>query len=871
MRTIKLFITPSDAAMTNESVMAVGVPFVQGEVGLDTPIAIERADDQIAAQVRPLTTWPDESIRWAQVVFPITMKDVAKGFVILKNDAAAMVEDGISITETKGESLRIQTQKACFTINEKKGTILDSVKIDDQEMIDASVNHGFTLRDTRGREFRSALDESPTVEVIETGPYRVVVRQRLRLRHEKTAHTPLMLDARLSFYFNSGQVSATVTYTASDQEPEQFFHDLRWNLGYAFECGRNCDMTGRYPKAHMEKAETKAPDDALPRFSIGCGFDDVYEDHIDRDNSYFLLQTMDNFFNVHQTEPEFGAYPVASGGARGEHGPGWVELKGASERILWRLRDFWQSFPKEIELTQNTLSFAIWPERALPAFLNLPHVPEPTDPVKRWALDGYECIATFPQYSGASVSRKCYSMLAGSSCSHGFDFAFLSGREDVPARQWHAFNEKPPLVWVDPEHIHRAGVLGPFTVPRDDHDTLGVYEEMLERAFAWEERMREQYRSYGELDYGDLQRHYHTVRMPKSSKGLMRARKDGGGFARCHPRAGWWNNNERDTHRAYYIQYMRSGRHDYHHRFLTSASHNMEVDFIRLRGGHSCEHVGPGLLGHQEGHNRRYGRGFDMDHNWCCGFFDLYHLTGDPRAWESACLVADHLARLSVHGFEWFNLQKETMHLRYFFRSVWELSTAYVEAHNEAYLDAARIGAEEILRRQNADGGFGGKSSYGEGSCVIALLRFYLAAKETKYLDAVRRAVLYMTDDLEQFDFSPEELGKERRAPLIPFNSRKVLAGEFVGLPKVAESLAYLLTMGERDAALRGRARLLLDTALAAQDRTGRAIEDGNWNEEHRAMPYRTANALQHLPLLISAMRHVDDGPSDSTSMGNVQ
>ncbi|MDD5704351.1 MAG: hypothetical protein PHR35_00380 [Kiritimatiellae bacterium] len=845
MNPIQLFLTSGAVTSATEEIVSVGVPFARGDVRFDTPLRVRRHQDAVVAQVRELGVWPDDTSRWGSVTFPVGPEDLKRGVVVLEPGEAKSAAQALVVTERKGSHIEIDTGVAIFRVSLQRGTLIDRAQIGGTDLIREGQG-GFQLKDAEDRVFSSAADTSPEVELVERGPYRALVRQRALLRRQGVENAPLLVDARLVFFAGTARVEATVTYTASGDVPELFFRDLRWELPHPFEVDRTCDMRPRYVAGHMGPGESKAPADALPRFAVGCGFDDVFDDQIDPDSRYFLLQTAHDAFNLYQDEPGYGIYPVASSGARGDHAPGWVSLQGQRGAILWRMADFWASFPKEIEISQHSVAFAVWPERALPAFLALPHDPEPPDPRKRWREEGYECLMPFPSFTGASPSRGTFALVAGIGRTHTFSLEFTGGGASPEGRAWHAQRSAPPLAWVDPAQTDCAGVLGPLAPPASG--TLQPFETMLDRAFAWDRRMQRLYRSYGELDYGDLQRHYQTVRLGKATKGRLRKREDGGFFSRCHPRAGWWNNNERDTHRGYYVQFMRTGRREQLDAFLSSAHHNMEVDFIRLSDGKT----GPGLVAHQEGHHRKSGAGFDIDHNWCSGFFDLYHVTGDPRALEAARLIADHLARAAVQGYRLWGVAKETVHPRYLFRSAWELAAAYLETHDERYLEAARGSGEELLRRQNEDGRLARGDSYSEGGCQMALLRLYQATGEARYLAALKRAVRWSTADLEALE-PPPDVEADSRPALLAFGACRVLVGDFVGLPKTAECLAHLIRIDPAgDWAERGRR--VLDVALAAQDRTGRAVEDGNWNEEHRCMPYRTGNALQHLPLLLAAL-----------------
>ncbi len=844
---------PPTIQLTNDTeiprdgeIVSVGIPFASGELAADQQLSFSADGRSFPAQQRVLTTWPDGSVKWLLVTVPATVG--ANGTVQARLDPSnTRTYAGPSVqVEDESEAVRIDTGAAVFTISKRQFSLLQQVEVGGQQLLDSDRHPGVVLCDDRGGIYRSCDDTEPEITVIESGPYRATIRQQGKLINTKWPEPALSLDVRMSFDLSSSAVRVILTYTADNEHHVTYLRDLRWLLPHRLEEGRTVDMRDRYPTVHEGAGETKAAPEAMPRFEMGCGFGDRYWDHIDRDNEYYLLQEAADYHNIYQIEPGFGTYPVASGGARGDHAPGWVEVRSACGVIRAWIRDFWQSYPKEIAITAEQLALVIWPERAIPAIAARRQMPEPPEADRRWQEVGYECIIPHSYFTGYSPGRGAYELVQGMGRTHEFVVQFGDGEDDHDPEQWYRQASMPLLAVPDPDTIHASGVMGPWA-GRQDRD-LQPYEEMLERGYDWWQRQAWLYNAYSELDWGDRQRHYHTVRMGKSPKGMVRQKANGGFFGRCHPRAGWWNNNERDTHRAFYVQYLRSSRRDYLNTFMANARHNMEVDLIRQASGHGSL----GLVAHEEGHCYKSRQGGDIDHNWLTGFLDYYHLTGDPRARETAELIAELLTERVMQLGDKLN----TMHLRTSFRSCWELANFYLETYDERALQAAKLGAQALLARQKPDGSYG-EDCYSHGGAQMALLRYYLVTEEPQVLESLVRSVEYSVGDLGRVDDLKLSANLPVRDPSDDKASLKrslrIIRGDMVGTPKTGELLAWLYVItGNKQYLSWGRS--LLDVCLATQDKSGHPPLDGTWPDVHRTLPYRNGNMLQHLPILIAAI-----------------
>jgi len=822
MKTHRLLIPRHTDVCPDGRIVTVGVPWPRSVRRRGKPLLVDDGSRTVAAQARELSAWPDGSIQWSLVAFPLTPKAWERGFVQLSPGRAAPAETAPLSVKDRRDAVQVDTGTATFTVSRRRLTLLDQVRLGDRDMLSSDRPSGWELKDGESRLFRSAADEAPEVDVLEAGPYRVLVRQRGVLRCPDVEDQPLHLDARIALTAGASRAHVLVTYTCSDEQPSLYLRDLRWVIEHALEQGRTFDIRGLQATAGQPDGLSRAPDDAMPRFAVGCGHNDAYEDHVDHDSRYFLLQETADYHNLYQEDPGWQRYPVASGAARGRRAPGWMHLRGTGGQLLWSMRDFWQSCPKEIEITAETAAFGIWPQRAIPVVSCLRQMPEPSDPHVRWTGQGPECLTTFPYFTGFSLTHDAYELLRGAGRTHDFTIEFLPPEADVDPAAWARDQAPATVARPAPVCVDNSNALGPLA------EADGPDDEVLDRAHRWRRRVAELAPGYGELDWGDLPAFFPTLAMARTAEGTMRTEAEGGFLSRCDPEAGFWSNQQGDAAHGAFLQFLRTGDRAYWDDFLAGARHTMEVDLVRARfgvvdtAGRPAPLQGPARVGPQEGHRYRGLAGFRMKDNRLDGLLDYYHATGDPRGLEAARLVADYLAEAVEQAGDWPGPEPLEHSAEDWIQACGQLSTACLLWGERSHRDAAQAACRMLLEAV-------GETEHG-GARALALVRYLQVEESTDVLEAACQLV----DRIGQVDSLAE-------------------AGRFADATALGEAMGRLFRMtGQERFAKAGRR--LLESMRQSQDRSGHPILDGNWNGPDRAPSVHTAAALGHLPILISAL-----------------
>ncbi len=142
-----------------------------------------------------------------------------------------------------------------------------------------------------------------------------------------------------------------------------------------------------------------------------------------------------------------------------------------------------------------------------------------------------------------------------------------------------------------------------------------------------------------------------------------------------------WTNNEYDFPHACALQYARTGERRFMDYLIASANHWMDVDVC-----HFSED--PLLLGGQWEHTRGHVVDGVMvcSHEWVEGLLDLYHLTGDERALETALGIGENIRRLLDTPMYQVSGESNARETGWALRS---LTALYVETRDRKWVEKA--------------------------------------------------------------------------------------------------------------------------------------------------------------------------------------
>jgi len=436
----------------------------------------------------------------------------------------------------------------------------------------------------------------------------------------------------------------------------------------------------------------------------------------------------------------------------GPKAPGWAEISDGSGSLAVALRDFWQQWPKSLEVDKERLRIGLFPSFQEGDFAHI----EP------WYKHQY------------LFEGDCYRLRTGQARRWQI-WLDLSGEGPSLATAANA----PLVPSVSPEQAIATGVWGP--VAAAGTPGMGEYDNWADNLFENGYcRSIEEQRDYGAMNWGDWW-----------------------GERDCN-----WGNHEYDTPKHLLVQFARTGNPKYFYVGDTAARHTSEVDVIHyvnedLRkyfeetlGGNPDYPTRPGMVHeHCVGHVSGFysvekirdlyvslGIGktdspylcldpYNLGHIWTQGMVYDYFLTGDPWLKETVLTIGENLAKL-VEDREYTYFKGTSHSGRVNGWTMLALAGAYeLDPSNEGYLHAMKLLADDALSEQ--DPNCGGwlyelpwghcfcetKKHVGEAGFITAvrlngLSRYYELTGDERIPESVRRGVTHLNNDTWQEQYS---------------------------------------------------------------------------------------------------------------------
>lgn len=394
------------------------------------------------------------------------------------------------------------------------------------------------------------------------------------------------------------------------------------------------------------------------------------------------------------------------------------------------VRDFWQNYPKDLELGPDGAALWLLPRLAANEF----------DWAKKTRFDEHRLFYWFDAESTGGQAGG-YKLRQGMTKTHEV-WIGLDG--STPPLDRSLFAVAPPAWYAG------SGAFGELTVTDPQRPVVRDYDQKVTDTLTGYLTNRERNREFGMLNFGD----WWGERMIN------------------------WGNIEYDTQHAFFLQFARSGDL----RFLQAGEeaeiHNRDVDTVHAHA--KADRVG-GVYAHCIGHVGNYyaksplpgpnqgtaGGGFTVSHTWCEGHMDHYFLTGDRRSLETGLKIADHYNTYRMINYDFSNCRDSGWHLIL-------TMGVYRATGDPFYLNAARIITERVLERQTPKPKFNTKGGgwrrmmvpghclcepahYGNAGFMVGVLLtglkwYHLETQDPRVADSLIRGSHFLIDDLWEED-----------------------------------------------------------------------------------------------------------------------
>ncbi len=632
-----------------------GVPLPRGSIQRSDQLRIFDGERELPLQSRTLAHWPDGTIKWLFLVFPLSESKKVKMTpgtgdgqrlpiqITTRNNQAkslqlrfgeqvqsAKTESAISVSEADGVvsidtgSLQVTLGKGQQWIKEiliQKKPIHGSQKDGRLSFIDmlrpesgyvTNRSHPSGKRDDGPLEIQS-------IQVEEKGPLRAIVRLEGMTRNIE----PQRVILRVELYGGKPFIRLFHTVEFLYKDPRRaFVRNMGLRLPLQLD-PENCQVS----------AGTEAgPSEAANGREVG------------------LLQTSQHHYRAWQkTEtPEDTLH--AGGRSRG-----WLTLSDGKRGVTAMLRNMWQEFPKELRANSDdpSITIGLWPDSVplmdVRRYSNYPHRSQGESVSDRndWVERSY-----YPNDPFVGVSKTHEMLLV------------FHGEPPEPAAidSLAADFQSPPLIYAGASWYSDVGVTFPFTSP---HRNLSQADTALEKVIDFWLFHQRLHGWYGMWDYGDFQH------MFRNGYGWVYSRKDLAeilkqpadkryAFSRtkrrildystyhdwAHDNGRWgWTNSEGLPGLLLQLQYMRTGRRDIFFAAEAMARHVRDVD-IRHDGmwfGRGTRH---GVQHWSDGNHEER----QTIHS---EFRFIHYLTGDLRSRDVAQKLTDRIytkGKIRIHA-----------------------------------------------------------------------------------------------------------------------------------------------------------------------------------------------------------------------------
>jgi hypothetical protein len=424
---------------------------------------------------------------------------------------------------------------------------------------------------------------------------------------------------------------------------------------------------------------------------------------------------------------------------KGSKAPGWMEMRDKEGSLAITLQDFWQQWPKSLELDAGVLKLGL-----------LPHFEEGSfDHMGPWYKHDY-------LFKGES-----YRLREGQTRRWQI-WVDLSGNGEILAKS----ANHHIIAVADPEQAIQTGVWG--GIAASGGDGMSEYDAWADGLFEGYCRSIREQRDYGAMNWGDW----------------------------WGERQVNWGNHEYDTPLQILLQFARTGDPKYFYVGEQSARHMSEVDVVHFINDDLVAYFSqwerdsypsrPGMVHeHSVGHvggfhsvekvkelyvSLNVGNSpnpylcldpFNLGHIWTLGMSYYYLLTGDPWVKETIELIGDNLMSLTEGKYS-FSGSPHSGRVNGW--SMLTLAGLYKINPSERCLTAMKYIADEALKEQDPNcGGWLYPLPWGHCNCttnkhvgeagfitsvrINGLSEYYWLTGDERIPDAINRGVAHLNRD----------------------------------------------------------------------------------------------------------------------------
>jgi hypothetical protein len=575
--------------------LQAGIPFPRGVLHDRASLVLADSTEWLfPVQTEVLARWSDDSVQWLLLdVAPSKITADRTEWKLRQNVVKAASFDNpesklaalTTIVSQANGRIVIDTGAALFSLDAKQPTLLSQVSCAGQNLLSGE-GLSLTLTDDRERICQPSIERM----AFETrGP----IRSTIRIEGKFAGRAPCRFVARLCFFAGSALVRVRLTV----HNPRRARHPGGlWDLGDPGSILFR-ELALRLRPALAEPCEVTWTAEPGQQSNSATGSFEIYQDssgganwqsrnHVDRNGKVPCSFQGYRFRQSGQETKGLRANPV-------------VALHSPSGTITAAIEDFWQQFPKGIEVERGELKLSLFPR----------------------------------QFQGL------HELQGGEQKTHTIwlDFGPQAAQEDSSTLNW---VHEPARLMAAPDWYESSAAL-PY-LPESQRGPERRFENLLTAAISGDDSLqarREIIDEYGWRNHGDLY-----------------ADHEAGHYKGPAPIISHYN-NQYDVVLGTLLHYLRTGDQRWFEIAQPLARHVVDIDIYHTDDDKSA--YSGGMFWHTDHYKdaatashrsysksnqvagRPYGGGPCNEHNYTTGLLHYYYLTGDPRGRDGALGLAN--------------------------------------------------------------------------------------------------------------------------------------------------------------------------------------------------------------------------------------
>jgi predicted esterase len=377
-----------------------GLPFAIGQVFNVNQLALKTNEQQqIPAQFNVLAKWPDGSIKSALTsVAPQNIPSNKTASLWLMESAVISQTTSPIIISQNDHSLSLSNGVVEIKLKTTGGELFDHIAVDSNHNGEFSADESiasqgeiYFINAKNEQEYSSSLGNFTGAEIVYAGEHRTSIKLTGDFSNTDN-DTLLKYEASLTVY--AGQAGFDFDLTVLDDRPEMNVQLKRDELALAISeygvrfkhqmSGGNYHFGGESANLdflpelqdYAEKSYTKLKFAAFQQAEYNEEFSGKITD------KHHLLQTGEFYYidgkPRNPDSPDNDTYDFAfSGVGDGDKAEGWMSIDNNKQQFSVFVKDFWQQFPNELEVTTDSFTIKLHPSRHIAG--NEVTIPQETD------------------------------------------------------------------------------------------------------------------------------------------------------------------------------------------------------------------------------------------------------------------------------------------------------------------------------------------------------------------------------------------------------------------------------------------------------------------------------------------------------------